>query len=87
MSAQRFLVSTALLVWYFASASSSTTLDVPGTYATNQSAINAASTNDTILVSPDTYEETITINNKSVVLLSTGDASNTIIDTKKNGNT
>lgn len=44
------------------------TINVPEDYETIQEAINHASDNDTILVSPGTYYEYIVINNKNLVI-------------------
>jgi hypothetical protein len=55
--------------------------NVPSTYLTIQSALNASVAGDTVLVQPGTYYENITwpaVN--SIVLLSAGDSSNSIID-------
>ena len=63
------------------------TLLVPSSYSTIQAAVNASVDGDTVLVSPGTYNETVSLNGKSIVLaslyLTTGDASyinSTIID-------
>jgi hypothetical protein len=45
-------------------------LNVPGTYSTIQSAINASSTGDTVLVAPGTYFENIIFRGKGVLLTS-----------------
>ena len=50
---------------------SGATLDVPGTYATVQEAINAASAGDTILVGPGTVRGAVLVN-KSVSIVGTG---------------
>jgi len=69
-----------------------TTLLVPSQYSTIQSAINASSNDDTVLVSPGTYYENINFNGKNIVLAShyllTNDTSyitSTIIDGNQNG--
>ena len=49
----------------------STRLLVPSQYATIQSAINAASQHDTVLVSPGTYFENINFRGRGIVLAST----------------
>ena len=56
------------------------TIHVPGDYATIQAAIDAASSGDTVLVGPGTYPEAILIDNKSVVVQSTGGPAVTTID-------
>ncbi len=56
------------------------TLQVPSSsYPTIQSAINAASTGDTILVAPGTYPENLTIDTKEITLRSSGGAATTIL--------
>ena len=47
-----------------------TIINVPDDYATIQSAINASSTGDTILVQPGTYHENVDFNNRAVTLAS-----------------
>jgi parallel beta-helix repeat protein len=56
-------------------------IEVPSDYATIQAGLNAASTNDTVLVQPGTYYENIIWpETNGITLLSAGDSSNTIID-------
>ena len=58
-----------------------TTNNVPSQFSTIQEALDACSTNDTVLVDPGTYNENINwpaVN--GIKLLSAGDSSNTIID-------
>ena len=69
-----------------------TTLLVPSQYSTIQSAINASSNDDTVLVSPGTYYENINFNGKNIVLASeylissdTSYITSTIIDGNQNG--
>lgn len=75
------------------SADAASTYTVPGDYPTIQEAINTSSTGyyidesnrwvwdrDTVLVSPGTYVENLTIQNKSLILKSTDGAETTIID-------
>ena len=45
-------------------------LNVPGTYATIQTAINASSSGDTVLVQPGTYIENINFRGKNIVVTS-----------------
>lgn len=55
--------------------------DVPATYSTIQSALNACSMGDTVLVQPGTYAENIYWpKTKNIKLFSAGDSSNTFID-------
>ena len=63
------------------------TLQVPGAYATIQSAINATQTGDTVLVAPGTYFENLNFHGKNIVVSSfflmnadTGFVSQTIIN-------
>ena len=53
-------------------------LAVPSPYGTIQAAINAASAIDTVLVSPGTYGENITLKNGVIVMSSDGRATTTI---------
>ena len=72
-----FLCTFAILFAFV----SATIRNVPSTYATIQLALSACVTGDTVLVQTGTYFENITwpgVN--SIVLLSAGDSSNTIID-------
>lgn len=58
----------------------SATIRVPANYPTIQSAIDASSNGDTILVSPGTYPEYIDFLGKSILLKSQMGAENTVID-------
>ena len=55
------------------------TLTVPGRYRTISAAVAAAHSGDTVLVSPGTYRENITISGKNVVLRTTNGPDRTII--------
>ena len=57
-----------------------TVLNVPGTYATIQSAINAAANGDTVLVAPGVYVENIDFKGKLITVQSTQGPSVTTID-------
>jgi parallel beta-helix repeat protein len=61
------------------------TLDVPNEYSTIQSAINAASDGDTVLVADGIYYENINFNGKAITVRSVNGASATIIDGGGNG--
>ena len=47
------------------------TLNVPGQYSTIQSAINASTDQDTVMVSPGFYQENINFNGKNIIVTST----------------
>lgn len=77
----RILCSAAALLALAPSlASAQKTIRVPADQPTIQAAIDAASTGDTVLVSPGTYYENLTVNRKEVTLKSTDGADKTIID-------
>ncbi|MBK5284431.1 MAG: hypothetical protein JJE25_03430, partial [Bacteroidia bacterium] len=60
---------------------SANVLNVPGSYATIQAALNVATTGDTVLVQPGTYfENIIWPATQSIRLISAGNSSNTTID-------
>lgn len=83
------IIFTFLFIQLFALvfASNANILHVPGTFSTIQSAVNASSIGDTVLVSPGTYFENIKFRGKGVLLTSyfilnhdTSYISNTIIN-------
>jgi hypothetical protein len=56
-------------------------INIPSDYSTIQAGLNAANTNDTVLVQPGTYYENIIWpETNGIKLMSAGDSSNTIID-------
>ena len=79
---QRILPVLALLIAAVGAARAQTTRNVgPGqTYTTIQSAINAATPGDTVLVAPGTYYENINFLGKAITVTSSGGAAATIID-------
>lgn len=74
-------ITTLLYVFLFADTIAlSTTLHVPANYTTIEAALNAATTNDTVLVQPGTYNENIIWPLvHGIKLISAGDTTNTII--------
>jgi hypothetical protein len=82
MFSKRIRVILLCAVALVASAARAATLNVgPGqTYTTIQSAINAASDFDTVLVAPGTYTENIDLLGKWITVTSSGGAAVTIID-------
>ena len=85
MNTHRSNEKTVLIAWFACLASAgltaADTLNVPsGPYPTIQSAINAAASQDEILVAPGTYNEAINFNGKAVKLISAGGPDVTTID-------
>lgn len=56
------------------------TYNVPADYTTIQSAIDSCANGDEIIVAPGTYHEQLSVNDKSIVIKSSGGADQTIID-------
>jgi hypothetical protein len=76
-------VRLAIICWSFSASSVLTlaaTIHVPADYSTIQSAINAASSGDTILVSDGTYQESIDFKGKAITVKSVNGPATTIID-------
>lgn len=74
-----FAASMFLVLTVPSSIASATQRNVPSSYGSIQSAINASSSGDEIVVNPGVYRENIEINNKYISLRSTGDVDNTVI--------
>jgi hypothetical protein len=64
-----------------------TDLLVPSEYSSMQGAINAAVDGDTVIVAPGTYNETMSISDKSITIRSSGGAAATKIDRVNGGGT
>ena len=86
MNSTKTIICVAF-IWLSAGTTWGTIIRVPQDYATIQSAIEAASAGDTVLVSPGAYRENIDFNGKDIVVaslfLTTGNQqfiNNTVID-------
>ena len=79
------LIAIAAVVLSIDTANSQSTIQVPTNFSTIQSAINAASNGDTVLVAPGTYVENINFNGKAITLASSSGPAVTIIDGNHNG--
>lgn len=81
MKNQYFLfVSSLACAGFISSAAQASQLLVPAGYSTIQSAIDAASTGDTVLVSPGTFYENLDFKGKAITVASAAGAQVTIID-------
>src|SRR6516162_2930207 len=81
MKNQCFLFLSSLACGLFiSSAVQANQLLVPADYSTIQSAINAASAGDTVLVSPGTYYENLDFKGKAITVASAAGSQATIID-------
>ncbi len=70
----------AFFVFVFANSTFATIIRVPGDIPTIQGAINAATSGDTVYVSPGTYVENINFSGKDILLKSTDGAAATILE-------
>ena len=73
-------LTSLILVLCVASASAQHTVNVPADKPTIQSAIDASSTGDTVLVAPGTYYENLDLRGKAITLQSEQGAAVTILD-------
>ncbi len=83
MKSQGLLILTLVLglLVGLTGSSAGASLEVPGTYATIQAAINAAAdTGDTVLVAPSSYPEDVIVQNKSIIIRSTSGAAVTAVN-------
>jgi len=62
-----------------------TVLTVPGNYPTIQAAVDAAQAGDTVLVSPGTYTERVSVDAKAITIQSVAGPETTIIDGNQDG--
>jgi len=79
------LIAMAAMLLSVNTANPQSTIQVPSAFPTIQSAINAASNGDTVLVAPGTYVENINFNGKAITLTSSSGPAVTIIDGNHNG--
>ncbi|MEW6482684.1 MAG: right-handed parallel beta-helix repeat-containing protein [bacterium] len=75
MSTRQKILSLVVLGLIWGQEAKSADLYVPSQYGTIHSAIDAATTGDTIYVHPGTYNEALYIGNKNITLMGTGGAS------------
>src|SRR6516162_4154020 len=81
MKNQCFLFRSSLAcAWFISSAAQASQLLVPAGYSTIQSAIDAASAGDTVLVSPGTFYENLDFKGKAITVASAAGPQVTIID-------
>jgi len=80
----RFITMAAVVLSVDA-AKAQSTIQIPANFPTIQSAINAASNGDTVLVAPGTYVENINFNGKAITLTSSSGPAVTMIDGNHNG--
>lgn len=75
----------AIIVGLATIVSAQTTRNVPASYPTIQSAIDAAAPSDTVMVAPGTYHERINFSGKAILVTSSAGASGTVIDADLTG--
>jgi len=73
-------LTTLIFLFAISLDSYSATIEVPKDYSTIQAAIDAAVSDDTVLVAPGTYVENINFRGKAITLTSSGGPNNTFID-------
>jgi parallel beta-helix repeat protein len=84
LAAFSILTPALLAIATSASAAAQTTIHIPADQPTIQAGIDAAHNGDTVLVSPGTYYENLTITGKEITLRSSSGAGATIIDGSHN---
>jgi hypothetical protein len=77
---RNFLLRLSFTVCFFAPALFASTINVPADQPTIQSAINAASNGDTVVVAPGTYTENINFLGKAITVESSKGAKVTTIN-------
>jgi len=80
-----FTVCCGALALFTVDARAATTIHVPDDFPTIQQAIDAAADEDTILVAPGTYDETINFNGKAITVRGLAGPEKTVINAKGAG--